>query len=249
MSKGIPWVWGRWAVDKGRADAGEGPSPPGNGCSPGIIAWGSLAAPDQKAAGPPSMPLTAKACQRPPKPPRVLGKQAPHRQAPSCSREKIKRHFPTVHFLLSFSRESPAWMQKPHCCTQGPQSQSLLGASLWQTTTGSPGPDILASGEGLAGFHVLPRSRPPQTWTSHWLPNHGQQGPPSFPNLIYHRSPPQHLCSGPPNSHGACAYLSASHQLLLPLRGGPPPSHGCSLATPGSLPKGQLLRALSDSPG
>lgn len=59
----------------------------------------------------------------------------------------------------------------------------LRASHSWGLAWGRPpldaGPDILAPGEGLAGFRVLLRSRPPQTWTSHWLPNHGQQGPPS----------------------------------------------------------------------
>lgn len=103
---------GEPAGDKGHTHVGEQPALLAMTTEPGLTAWGSLAVSDQKAAGTRSAPLSAKACQRPPQPPRVQGSGRLPRPAPSrlplppafpfCGRENRKRHFPAPYFLPSF---------------------------------------------------------------------------------------------------------------------------------------------------
>lgn len=99
---------------------------------------------------------------------------------PLSSREKIKRHLPTAHFLPSFllSGETPAQMQKPHCWVreapsgpvtprglglgdQGPPSPGQGQAAPTRCRVGSS-PSILGDSTGShPGLH-----RPPSSWSS-----------------------------------------------------------------------------------
>lgn len=123
MGHGAPSARGRRAGGEGRTKAGGQPSPPGNAHTAPCSVWGSL-------AGPPSMPRL----------PRLV-KDCPATQGagetgtspgqpllPSPQWQgKIQPLF-SCSLLLSVP---PAWMQQPHSRTQGPQSQPVLGASLW----------------------------------------------------------------------------------------------------------------------
>ena len=120
MSDGAPSVWGRWPGTKAaRTLENSLPCWPRTH-SPGLTAWGSLAVPDQKAAGPASTPLSAKACQR-----------LPSHPAPSClpsqrqgQRNNAVSNCSLPAFSLPFLRNSGLDAEAPLVDPGSPQRQS-----------------------------------------------------------------------------------------------------------------------------
>lgn len=91
---------------------------------------------------------SAKACQRLPRPPRVLGKQRLTGPAPSClplnGREKY-RHFSPAHFLLSVLPFLDAATPQLY---SGPSEPVSAGGQPLGATIASPDPHMLGQGWG-----------------------------------------------------------------------------------------------------
>lgn len=82
------------------------------------------------------------------RPPRVLGKQAPHRASPPGKNTAIVQLLASAVCPSCLDAAAP----QPY---SGPSEPASAGGQPLGATTASPDPHMLASGVGLAEFHIL----------------------------------------------------------------------------------------------
>lgn len=155
VSDAVPLVWGRWPGTKAaRTLENSLPHWPRTH-SPGPTACGSLAVPDQKAAGPASRPV-CQGLSKTAQPPSVLGSRGLSKPAPSClPSQRQGKHNNAVSncslpaIVLPFLRNSGLDAEAPLVDPGPPQSQS----TPWRPVSVRPPPEAQGRGGPASRWH------------------------------------------------------------------------------------------------